>query len=368
MKKLPVLCFDSVRTAFQFFLDVVGSHDLGDHAVDIQTVGIMGSISLVALGEDIALHVELIVIEAPSVGGDPEIIAHVGGAEPFLAGHQGLEEFFAVAGSDDFGFGFAEDLHDAFCKVADGAGIGFLNEQIAGFGMFESECDQVHRFVQVHQETGHIGIGDRDGGFPFDLVDEKRDDRTAGTHDVAVTGAGEDRAAAFEGFLSAGLDDFFTEGFGHAHGVDRISGLVGGEEHHAFNLVFDCSGDDIVGAEDVGADCFNREEFAGRNFFQGGGMEDIVGAEHDITDGIDIPDIADIELDFAGKFGMFGLQEVPHGVLFLFIAADDPYFPNITGEKMFENGRAERTGPARNDEGFVFERIRDIHWVTFPSL
>ena len=81
-----MLRFDSVRTAFQFFLDIVGGHDLGDYAVDIQTVGIMGGIGLIALSEDIAFDIELVIIEASAVRGDPEIMAHVGGAEPFFAG------------------------------------------------------------------------------------------------------------------------------------------------------------------------------------------------------------------------------------------------------------------------------------------
>ena len=90
-------------------------------------------------------------------------------------------------------------------------------------------------------------------------------------------------------------------------------------------------------------------------------MEDIVCPEHDITDGIDIPDIADIELDFAGIFRMSGLKDVPHGILFLFIAADDPDFFDIAGEEMFQNGGSEAAGSAGNDQDFVFEGFRDLH-------
>ena len=39
----------------------------------------------------------------------------------------------------------------------------FLDEQVAGVGMLEGEHHQVHRFVQVHQEAGHVGVGNGDG-------------------------------------------------------------------------------------------------------------------------------------------------------------------------------------------------------------
>ena len=55
--------------------------------------------------------------------------------------------------------------------------------------MLESEQDQIHSLVQVHQETGHVGIGDGDGVASLDLVDEQRNDRATAAHDVAVTGA-----------------------------------------------------------------------------------------------------------------------------------------------------------------------------------
>ena len=62
------------------------------------------------------------------------------------------------------------------------------------------------------------------------------------------------------------------------------------------------------------------EEFAGRDLFEGGCVEDVVGARHRAAATFKTADVADVEFDFVRYIGIFRLIFVTHIVLFFLIA------------------------------------------------
>ncbi|MNV79773.1 hypothetical protein D3C71_1733410 [compost metagenome] len=141
---------------------------------------------------------------------------------------------------------------------------------------------QLDGVFQRHHETGHGRVGDGDGLTRQHLFHEQRNDRTAGGHDVAVTRAANDRVRALQ--IPAGGDHhLFHHGLADAHGVDGIDRLVGAEADDAFYACGDCSFQDILGAEDIGADCLHWVEFARRYLLEGGRVEDVIYTAHCCT-------------------------------------------------------------------------------------
>lgn len=118
--------------ALQGQLHILGGLDLGNGALHVEPLGVVGGIGLVGLGLDLAVHDELVVVQVARVAGDAVVAAHVLGTQALLAGHEGLEELLAVAGADDLGAHAAEDLLDGLGEVTDRGGRGLLDEQVAG--------------------------------------------------------------------------------------------------------------------------------------------------------------------------------------------------------------------------------------------
>ena len=240
-----------------------------------------------------------------------------------------------MAGADDVRAGVAEQLLHGLRQVADGGCVGLLDEQIARVCMLKREHDQVNGLVQVHQETGHIGVGDRDGVAGADLVNEQRNDAAAAAHDVAVAGAADRRAAALGGHAGVGKDDVLHHRLGDAHGVDGIGGLVGGQADDALHARVNGGVQDIVRADDVRLHGLHREELAGGHLFQRCRVEDVIDAGHGIPDGLRVAHVADVESNFLRCFRMFSLQFMPHVVLFLLIAREDANFFQVRIQKVF---------------------------------
>ena len=203
--------------------------------------------------------------------------------------------------------------------------------------MLKREGNQIHRLIQVHEKPGHVRIGNRDRGLALDLVNEEGDHRAAAAHDIAIPRAGQNRTAALERLLCPGLDDLLPDRFRHAHGVDRVSGLVGRKEHNRLHPCLNCSRNHVVGADDVRPHSLHREELTGRDLLECRSMEHIVGPVHDITDGIQVTHVADIELNLAGILRVLCLQRMPHPVLLLLITADNTDFADLRGEKVLQD-------------------------------
>ena len=210
----------------------------------------------------LTLDKELVVVQIAVIGSHAVVAAHILAAHTLLLGHQRFVQLFAVAGADDAGAGIAEQRLHRLGQIADGGGVGFLDKQIAGVGVFKGEHNQVHRLVQIHQEAGHIGVGDGDGFAVFDLVHKQGDDAAAAAHNIAVAGAADHGTAALGGHTGVGGDDVFHHRLGDAHGVDGVGGLVGGQADHTLHTCLHGGVQQVVGTLNVGAHCLHREELA----------------------------------------------------------------------------------------------------------
>ena len=306
----------------------------------------MAGVGLVSHGMDLALDHELIIVQVAVVGGDTEVVAHILAAQTLLTGHQGLEQLLAVTGADDVRTGITKQLLNSLGQVADGGSVGLLNEQVTGVSVLEGEHNQIHSLVQVHQEAGHVGVGDGDGIARLDLVDEQGDDAAAGAHDVAVTGAADGGAAALSGHTGVGVDDVLHHGLGDAHGIDGIGGLVGGQADDTLHTCVNSSMQDVIRTDDVSLDSLHREELAGGDLLQGSCVEDVVHAGHCVLDGLGIPDIADIELDLLGGLRVPGLELVAHIILLLFVPGEDADLLQVRVQEVLQDGGTKGTSTA----------------------
>lgn len=334
-------------------LHVLGGLDLGDGALHVEPLGVVGGVGLVGLGLHLAVDDELVVVEVARVAGHAVVAAHVLGPQALLAGHEGLEELLAVAGADDLGAHAAEDLLHGLGEVADGRRRRLLDEQVAGVGVLEGELHQVHGLVQVHEEAGHVGVGDRQRLALADAVDEEGDHRAARAHDVAVAGAADGGAAG--AVAGVGVDDGLHHGLGLAHGVDGVGRLVGGQAHDAVDALLDRGVEHVVRADDVGAHGLHGEELAGGHLLEGSGVEDVVHAVHGVAHALGVADVADEEAHLGGELRRLLLQAVAHVVLLLLVAREDADLGQVGVHEVLEHGVAERAGAARDHEGPVFE-------------
>ena len=291
-------------------------------------------------------------------------MTHVLAAQTLLTGHQGLEQLLAVTGADDVRAGIAEQLLDSLSQIADSGSIRLLDEQITGICMLESEQDQIHSLVQVHQKAGHIGVGNGDGIASLDLVNEQRNDRATAAHHIAVTGAADGRAAPLGSHTGVCVDDVLHHGFGNTHGIDGVSCLVGGQADNTLDTGINSGVQNIVGTDDVGLNGLHGEELAGRNLLQSSSVEDVVNTGHGVTDGLGVADIADVELDLASSLRVLGLKLVAHIILLFFVTGEDTNLFQVRIQEVLQNGRTKRTSTTSNHKGCV---IKCRHF-NFPLL
>ena len=340
----------------QRLLHIVGRQDLVHRLLHIQPAGIVAGIALIRLGVHLTVDEEFVVIEIPPVSRYPEIVAHILAAQPLFPGHQGLEQLLAVAGADDLGTGVSEQLLHRLRQHPDGGGVALLNEQIARLGMLKSKHDQIHSLVQIHKKTGHIRIGDGDGLACTDLINEQRDHAAPAAHHIAVAGAADGGILRLDR-TGLGADDLFHHGLGDAHGVDGISGLVGGQAYHLLDARVDRGGKNIVGADHIGAHRLHGEELAGRHLLECRRVENIVYAANHTAHAADLPHIADVKADLAREFRKFLLIQVTHVILLFFVPAEDADLRDVGAEKMFEHRVAKTAGSSCDQKCLAAKNI-----------
>ena len=221
--------------------------------------------------------------------------------------------------------------------------------------MLEGEHNQIHSLVQIHQEAGHVGIGDGDGIASLDLVDEQRDDRATAAHDVAVTGAADGGAATLSSHTGIGVDDVLHHGLGDAHSVDGVGCFIGGQADDTLDTGINGGVQHIISTDDVGLDGLHGEELAGRDLLQSSSMEDVINTRHSVTDRLRIADIPDVELYLLGGVGMLGLKLVAHIVLLLLVTGEDADFLQIGIQEVLQNGRTKGTGTTSDHKGCVIK-------------
>ena len=306
----------------------------------------MAGVALVRHGVHLPLDHILVVVQVAVVRRHAVVVAHVLAAQALLTSHEGLVELLAVARADDVRARVAEQFLHRLRQVADSRGVRLLDEQVARVGVLDREHDQIHRFIEIHEEAGHVGIGDGDGIARLDLVNEQRDHRAARAHDVAVARASDDRAAALRRHAGIGVDHALHHGLADAHGVDGIRRLVRGQADHALYPRVDGGVEDIVRADDVRAHGLHGEKLAGRHLFERRRMEDVVYARHGVAHGLRIAHVADVEFDLLGVLRMLRLQLVAHVILLLLVAGEDADLLEVGIQEVLEDGGTEGTGSA----------------------
>jgi hypothetical protein len=253
------------------------------------------------------------------------------------------------------GFHQAED---GLGEHLDGGGRRLLHKDVAVVAVLEGVQHQIHRIIQRHHEAGHVGVGDGDRLAVAHLIHKQRNHRTTGRHHVAVTGAANDGAGAFQ-VAGGGNHHLFHHRLGDTHGVDRVYRLVGGQAHDALHLVGDGRLDHVLGAEHIGAHRLHRVEFAGRHLLEGRRVEDVIDTAHGGRDGMRIAHVADVELQLAV------VVKLPHVVLLLLVAGEDADFTDVGVEEAAEDGVAEGAGTAGDQECFV---TKNHYWLAIPII
>ena len=326
------------------------------HAIEVEPIRVMGGVGL-DLGQfRISLGEIVVVVQIAAVGVDAEEAGQVLRPQHFLRGHEYFKELFAVTRADGL---HAEigllQFQNGLRQRLDSRGGGLLHKQVALLAVLEGVEDEIDRVAECHHEAGHVRIRDGERFFLADLVAEQGNDRAAGCHDIAVARQTQ-HGVVRQHLLRPGDDVLFHQSLGHAHGVDGVGGLVGGEEDRLFDPVFYAGVDDIVGADDIGLDCLHGKEFTGGHLLEGGGVEHIVDPAERRGDGAVVPYIADVEFDLFRAGGAGQLIGMAHVVLFFLVARKDADLPDIRGQKAVQNRMTEGAGAARDEEDFIFKQ------------
>ena len=236
-----------------------------------------------------------------------------------------------------------KELADGFGLGLDGAGGGFLDEDVAVLSMLEGEQDQVDSFLKAHDEAGHGRLREGDGLSGADLVDPQGDDAAAGAHDVAVAGAAD---LGLAGVPALGDGNLLLQRLADAHGIDGIGRLVRRQADHALHPGIDRRLQHVVRADDIGLHGLHREKLAARHLLQRRGVEDIIDPSHRRLQRRLAPHVSNIELDLIGILGIPRLILMPHIILLLLIPAEDPYLPDIRAQEPLQHRIPERPGAA----------------------
>ena len=238
-----------------------------------------------------------------------------------------------------------KQLADRFGLGLDGAGRCFLDEDVAILAVLEGEEHKVHGLFKRHDEAGHLGLGDGDGVALADLVDPQRDDAASAAHHIAVAGAadlGVTRVAAL------GNGHLLLDGLGDAHRIDGISGLVGGEADDALHTGIDGRIQHVVRPDDIGLHGLHRKELARGHLLQRSSVEHVVHPFHRILQRAAVAHVANVELYLPRHLRHPRLEVVPHIVLLLLVAREDPNLPNVRPQEPVQHRIPERPRPAGN--------------------
>ena len=181
----------NIRYSLQLILDILQPGNLCLGLFQVEAPGVVG-VELVnkhPLG--VSFFEELVVVEVTVIGRDSIEVAHINGLGSFFLGEEGFVHLLSVTDADDFDFFLlaSEEFTNSLSLGLDCAGRSFLDEDVSVASVLEGEEDQVHSFVQGHDEAGHGGLGEGDRVTVADLFDPQRNHGAAGAHDVAITSA-----------------------------------------------------------------------------------------------------------------------------------------------------------------------------------
>ena len=326
------------------------------HSLNVEARRVVGVVGVEGGGDLLPLDEVLVIVEVAGVGWDAEVVAHVDRLRHVFASDQRLVELLAVACADDLDLGLhgllaqlgalLRELENRLRERLDGGRGRLLDEQVAVLAVFPGEEDEIHGILEGHHEPRHAGVRDGEGLAGLDLVDEERDDAATAGHDVAIAGAADGGLRLLAEGASLGDGDLLHEGLGHTHRVDRVGGLVRGEDDDILHPVRNRALNDIVRADDIGIDGLEREELATRHLLQGRRREDVVHALHDAINRLPVTHIADVELDVRR------LQLVPHIVLLLLITGENTDLLELVDEPI-QNSMPEAPCSTGNQQRLI---------------
>ena len=298
----------------------------------------------------------VVIVQIPVVRRNAEEAGHIFRPHHFLCSDQHLKELFAMPRSDDrrAKVGVLQ-LQHSLRQSLDGRSGGLLHKQVSLLAVRKGIKNEVDGITERHHEAGHIGIRDRQGLPLVDLVAEQRDDRAAGSHDVAVSGQAQNRISG-QHLPGAGDHILLHDGLRHAHGIDGISRLVRRQEDCLLHMVFHTGRDHIVRTGHVGFDRFHGVKLAGGYLLEGGSVEHIIHPAERRGDGTVVPHITYVEFDFLCVLRIQLLIGVAHVVLFFLIAGKNTNLADIRGQKAIQNRMPEGAGAARDEENLMFKQ------------
>ena len=188
-------------------------------------------------------------------------------------------------------------------------------------------------------EAGHARIGDRQLAALAAFLEE-RHHAAARADDVAVAHHGEARAALASQVV--GRDEQLVRAqFGGAVEIDRADRLVGGERNHSLDALVQAGVDDVLGADDVGLDAFNRVVFGGGHLLEGGRVNHDIDALESAFETVAVAHVADEEAQLTVR------EALRHLVLLELVARiDDDAGGPMLGEQPAHECLAERAGAA----------------------
>ena len=312
----------------KLFLNVFQTGNLEFCLLQAQTPGIVGVELLNCDTTWITFNKELVVVQVAVIGRNTVKVPHILGLGALFLGQEGLVHLLTVPDTNDLDILLlaTEELTDGLGLDLDGAGGGFLDEDVAVLAVLEGEEDEVDGLLEAHDEAGHGRFREGDWGAGTDLVNPERNDAAAAAHDVAVAGAAN---AGIQGVAALGHRHLLLQGLADAHRIDRICGLVRRQTNHALHARVDGRIQHIVRADDIGLHRLHREELARRDLLERRRMEDVIDpADGGLERGL-VAYVADIELDLVRHLRHPRLEVVPHVVLLLFVARENPDFADV---------------------------------------
>ena len=151
--------------------------------------------------------------------------------------------------------------------------------------------DQLHSLGDEHEEPTHVRVRHRDRTTTLDLIHEQRHDAAIAIQDVAEAN-GHERGIATRAHV---LHEALGHPLGRAHDTHRVDGLVGRNQHEAFNLVAVRGLGHDAGAENVVLHGFAAVRFHQRHVLVRRSVKDDLGCEtsHDTVDAFRITHASD---------------------------------------------------------------------------
>ena len=216
---------------------------------------------------------------------------------------------------------------------------------------------EIDALLQRDPEARHALVGDRQMiGLLLDQPAEERNDAATRADHVAVAQHGEARADRARQVVGR-HEDLVGSELARAVEIDRVAGLVRGKGEHVLHAVAQRGMNHVLGAVDVGVQALERVVFGGGHMLHRGRVHDAVDFAHRHLEAVRVANVAD---EVADRRIVMQVEALLHFVLLELVARVHDHASRLGPlQYVLDEQVAERTGPARDQHGFVIEeRIR----------